>query len=208
MTFSRSGVGRGSVRPGVPPLLVFLARRRQRRSPAGTGHTFHRSRNVRGRYSAHHGRARGRELAQWRFLREWMRARVALASRRSGAFYTALRYEDSVTFFKKTLIKRRDLTDVRGQDVLGTAARARPCGPHRKGNGGFNRLLQQELLDRFAGFSNASRLRGRSLNSAATHLRFSSEWIERSLPGRPVRKVSVPPRCQRSCPSSVHPVLW
>ena len=30
---------------------------------------------------------------------------VTLASRRAGAFYRALRYQDSATFFKKTLIK-------------------------------------------------------------------------------------------------------
>ena len=32
---------------------------------------------------------------------------VTLASRRAGAFYKALRYQDSATFFKKTLIKGR-----------------------------------------------------------------------------------------------------
>ena len=36
------------------------------------------------------------------------------------------------------------------------------------------------------GFSNASRLRGRSLSSAATQSRSSSEWIDRSLPLREV----------------------
>ena len=42
------------------------------------------------------------------------------------------------------------------------------------------------------GFSNASRLRGRSLSSAATQSRSSSEWIDRSLPlGRLSGQVAV-----------------
>jgi GNAT superfamily N-acetyltransferase len=51
-----------------------------------------------------HGVGEALMLAAEAWARREGAAYVALASRRAGAFYTALNYEDSATFFKKTLI--------------------------------------------------------------------------------------------------------